>query len=958
MLSMEKDISNTNDTVKKLKLEINSLKKQLAEKENDHDQSQLESEYKNLYYNIPVGIMHYDINGIILDCNKSFIDMLGSTRELVIGLDMINKITDKQLVNAVKQSLITGQGNYEGTYKSITANKETSGKILFKGLRDENNKIYGGVCIAEDLSESIENQKALDKSKENYKLIFENTTDVYYRTTLDGTILSMSPAAKDILLIDDVTEVIGKSVLDFYKNPKDRESFLVELTKNEKVNGYRIELIRSNGSTLPVEFNAKLISNSEGNIDSIVGVFYDISAIVEAEIERQTNNWFFERLDKIDKVIRTAIDMDQVFDDVSTVAIEAFQCDSALVFSYNNNGNDNWKLRSSILAKNYTCDNNPGILFADPTKTDEIFDRILMYETLVLIDTINVDELNTISKEMGVKAQMMTSINLQSGNSLILCLNHCKDERVWNNHETALFTEMKNRLADAINTFESTELLHKSEEHHRNLIEATSEGYLEIDQNGLTTVANNAMCKMLGFSMKEFIGKSSLIFTTPESKPALESIIQNISDKSLKSFEIELQHKNGKKVYTLFNVTGRKDEDGNNIGAFFFVTDISKQKEAINKAEESDKLKTVFIKNISHEIRTPLNGIIGFIEMLKDERLSKEERLEYTNYVLSSSNQLTTVITDILEYSRLEAGQINTSFKDFNINYLLDEIYDHQFAQLESKDKSHLNFILDKQLPDEQCNINTDITKVKQIYLCLLSNAFKFTNNGYVKIGYKLINSDNIRLYVSDTGLGIPDNDKEIIFEKFRNGSTTNNAIYGGNGLGLAIAKSLTELMNGYIWFESEIGIGSQFYVNLPISKQQHGVKKKYISPRIKSDYKWQDKKILIVDDVYEVYKLISVYLKETEAEQLYAKNGLQAIELCSQNSDIDVVLLDIQLPDLDGYKVFSEIKGILKDVPIIAQTAFALSDDKEKTMATGFDDYITKPIYRNTLLEILDKYL
>jgi len=955
---MEKDISNTNDTVKKLKLEINSLKKQLAEKENDHDQSQLESEYKNLYYNIPVGIMHYDINGIILDCNKSFIDMLGSTRELVIGLDMINKITDKQLVNAVKQSLITGQGNYEGTYKSITANKETSGKILFKGLRDENNKIYGGVCIAEDLSESIENQKALDKSKENYKLIFENTTDVYYRTTLDGTILSMSPAAKDILLIDDVTEVIGKSVLDFYKNPKDRESFLVELTKNEKVNGYRIELIRSNGSTLPVEFNAKLISNSEGNIDSIVGVFYDISAIVEAEIERQTNNWFFERLDKIDKVIRTAIDMDQVFDDVSTVAIEAFQCDSALVFSYNNNGNDNWKLRSSILAKNYTCDNNPGILFADPTKTDEIFDRILMYETLVLIDTINVDELNTISKEMGVKAQMMTSINLQSGNSLILCLNHCKDERVWNNHETALFTEMKNRLADAINTFESTELLHKSEEHHRNLIEATSEGYLEIDQNGLTTVANNAMCKMLGFSMKEFIGKSSLIFTTPESKPALESIIQNISDKSLKSFEIELQHKNGKKVYTLFNVTGRKDEDGNNIGAFFFVTDISKQKEAINKAEESDKLKTVFIKNISHEIRTPLNGIIGFIEMLKDERLSKEERLEYTNYVLSSSNQLTTVITDILEYSRLEAGQINTSFKDFNINYLLDEIYDHQFAQLESKDKSHLNFILDKQLPDEQCNINTDITKVKQIYLCLLSNAFKFTNNGYVKIGYKLINSDNIRLYVSDTGLGIPDNDKEIIFEKFRNGSTTNNAIYGGNGLGLAIAKSLTELMNGYIWFESEIGIGSQFYVNLPISKQQHGVKKKYISPRIKSDYKWQDKKILIVDDVYEVYKLISVYLKETEAEQLYAKNGLQAIELCSQNSDIDVVLLDIQLPDLDGYKVFSEIKGILKDVPIIAQTAFALSDDKEKTMATGFDDYITKPIYRNTLLEILDKYL
>ena len=517
---------------------------------------------------------------------------------------------------------------------------------------------------------------------------------------------------------------------------------------------------------------------------------------------------------------------------------------------------------------------------------------------------------------------------------------------------------MTNRLADAINTMESTELLFKSEEHHRTLIEATSEGYWETNKNGITTLANNAMCDMLGFTMADFIGKSALIFPSIDSRKLLENIIYNISIEMPKSFEIELLHKNGNKVFTLFNGTRRKDENNNNTGAFFFVTDISRQKEALDKAEESDKLKSIFIKNISHEVRTPLNGIIGFLEMLNEENLTKTERSEYTEYVIASSNQLTTIITDILEYSRLEAGQIDTSIQTLNLNYLLDELYKQFTSFIESKNKNHITLILDKPLSDEQSNIKTDKVKIKHILSSLLNNAVKFTQKGEIRFGYKFLDSDNIHFFVTDTGIGIPDNDREIIFDKFRNGSNTISAVYGGNGLGLSISKSLTELLNGLIWFKSEVGIGTSFYVNIPISKNGEISNNKYTAPQIKSSSKLADKKILIVDDVFEVYKLISAYLNNTKAKSLYAKNGAQAIELCNQNPDIDIVLLDIQLPDINGYEVVKAIKNIRKDLPVIAQTAFALSEDKEKTLHAGFDEYITKPINRNALLKLINKFL
>lgn len=1088
--------------------------------------------------------------------------------------------------------------------------------------------------------------------EENYRLIIENTTDVYYSTNKDGILLSVSPAAKELLLLDNHEDAIGRNVMEFYKNPSDRAALLEELEKNGKVQLYQLDLKRNDNSIITVEMNSKSIYGSDGEVDSIVGVLYDVTSRLEAETEKSTNLWFLERLDKVDNIIRTATGIDRIFNGVASTVIEDFQCDSALILSCKNEMDAKLQLETFVLSDNYTCDIEPDVFFADPDNADGMFNRILMYETHVFIDSDNINELSGISKKMGIRAQMMISINLASGNSLIFCINHCKDERTWNKHEKALLTEIANRLTDAINTFESTEMLFKSEEHHRRLIEATSEGYWEIDEKGTTTVANNAMCNMLGYAMNEFIGKPSLTFAFPGSRQLLEEQLFHPHDKPLVSFEVELLHKNGNRVYTLFNITRREDDNGNNNGAFFFVTDISNQKEverklkdsenqlrslfnamtdavmeidyegkyiyfaptkpdlmflptgdaigktfhdifpeqqadqyltfirnclddnepksieypleidnntywfegravpktantvmfiahditnrrkanhalrqseknhkelsyllrkiidtspemiwakdkdgnftitneaivkkllnakdveesigkhvmdfvrrerdlhpednewftygeecgesddivinskspgqfdeygnvfgehifldvykapifddrgsltgtvgfardvtyekkvelekedfrkelektnfeleelnqnlkdALVKAEESDRLKTMFIKNISHEVRTPLNGIIGFIDMLSNESLTNEERKEYTKYVLTSSNQLTTIVTDILEYSRLEAGHVEIAHKDFNLNYLLDELHARFSSFIASKNKTHLKFTLDKETPDHQSQITADKVKVRQIFTSLISNAIKFTNEGEIRFGYKLLDNGNVRFYVVDTGIGIPENDKEIIFEKFRHGSSINTALYGGNGLGLTISRSLTKLLGGHIWFESEVGVGSKFYVTMPISKSRETVNKKYIVPEIKSSFDWTGKKVLIVDDVFEVFKLISIYLRNTKAIQLYAKNGAEAIELCKQDPDIDIVLLDIQLPDIDGYEIKKTIKSMRKELPIIAQTAFALSDDKEKALSAGFDAYIAKPIYKNTLLELMDEFL
>lgn len=961
-----------------LKQEIASLKKQLSELSNDNKNDIAKNEYRSLYHNVPMGIMHYNKDGLILDCNDAFVHMIGSSRKALIGLDMIKLLPDSKLVVAIKQSLQTGEGKYEGVYKSITANKETPAKILFKGLRNDKNELYGGICIAEDLTESYRTKEVLKETEENYKLIFENTTDVYYRTSKDGTFITINPAIKDLLLIDRIEDILGKNVIELYANPSNRYALLNELENHGYVQNYLLDLKRRDNTIITVQLNSKLVYGGNGEIDSIVGVFHDVTNRLDAEAERLRHLWFLESLDIINEAIRVAVDDNEFLKRGLATLIDAFKCDNALVVSSENELANSWKIRSIAKSDNISCKDNITESINNSNIDGEMFNRISMYRNLFVIDDNNRGEISEFSRNIGVKAQMMFPLQLNNGNSIIFCVNHCKDSRIWNKHEKALFTEIANRLTDAINSFESSELLYKSEEHHRNMIEATSEGYFEVDDVGIIIVANNAMCEMIGYSLTELISKPYLDFVAPKSRNSIENKLSYRGKLHLSSFDIEFLHKNGNVIYTLSSITRIKSETNSNMGSFFFVTNITHQKKielekenfrkelekknieleelnlnlktALSKAEESDELKTLFIKNISHEVRTPLNGIIGFIEMLNQEDLTKEERREFTSYVMASSNQLTKIISDIMEFSKLEAGQIKINPKEFCLNNLVDDIYSHFDDIIIDKNKAHIRFIAEKSLSDKECNVKADSDKIKEVLINLISNAIKFTLEGEIKYGYK-VNKEVIEFCVMDSGVGISLSDREIIFDKFRQGADTDSAVYGGNGLGLTISKSLIEMLGGKIWFESEVGKGTKFYFTIPkaISYNEKNNKDNSL-------YNWSDKKILIVDDVIDVYQLLSIYLRDTKAQHLFAENGREAIRLCKENPDIDIVLLDIQLPDMNGYEVLKEIKKIRNELPVIAQTAFALSGDKEKVMKAGFNNYITKPIYKKSLLNHINK--
>jgi PAS domain S-box-containing protein len=1236
---------HSSEEINRLKKEITDLKKQRSD---SSVSASIKHELSELYGSISVGIMYYNLNGVVVECNEFFVQVIGSSKKSLIGLELINFVKDDRLLSAIKSSLSEGEGRYEGLYRSLTANKETPVRVILKGLRNHDNEIYGGICIAEDLTESKKTQDVLRQTEENYRLIFENTTDVYYRMDVNGNLLSLNPAAKELLLLDNLEDNIGRNIGDFFCNKALLQPLINKLLECRQIDGYRINMLRSDNSEITVEINLKIVYDQNNNIDSIVGVFYDISERLKSEKERSNHIWFLKKLKRIDEVIKTSIEDKNIIENVIKTLRDTLKCESISAFERNNEYTT-WMLAYSSSSGNKQVKDNLSESFLNNKWTVKAFDKIVKHEGVHSILPDKYDCFDYILKQFKAKTQLGGSTTLNSGQTYLILASNCKDNQLWNEYETALFSEVINKLKDAINTYDSRKLLNNSEEYHRQLIEATTEGYWEVDSNGITLLANNAMCAMLGYSMDEFIGSLSLIHAKPSSKEHLQSIISQQSDTATSSFEVELCHKNGNVVHTIVNITQRTNNLNEASGTFFFVTDISNQKmveqrlkdsetqlrllfnamsdavieidyngkyisiaptrpnkllpsnksigktfhdffpkpkadqllsfvrsclddnepksidypveknneiywmegravpktantillvahditnrrsanhklrqserdhkslsdllrkiidtspemiwakdhegnytitneaitrkllnatdvdepvgknimsfiqrerqshaendswytfgeeceetdnliiqskrpgrfdehgivfgkyifldvykapifdefgnvggivgfardvtyekrverekedfrmelevknveleevnrnlkDALDKARESDDLKTSFIKNISHEVRTPLNGIVGFLEILNNENLTKEERTEYTNYVMNSSDQLTSIITDILEYSRLEAGQIKLNKSSFSINKVLKDLYSHYNSKLISKNKSHIKFVLHNSLNDENSNIIADEDKIHQVLSNLLSNAIKFTSDGEINYGYNITDT-SIDFFVFDTGIGIPSGDKEIIFYKFRQGTGADTPAYGGNGLGLSISKSLTELMGGKLWFKSEVGKSTEFFVSIPMIRSNTDIPPKQ-STSLSIPYQWNTKNVLIVDDVYEVYKLISVYLRDTRIIQYYAKNGLEAIELFKKQGHFDIILLDLHLPDIDGYETLKSIRDLDSKQVVVAQTAFAISNDKDDALAAGFNDYVSKPISRNELLEVMSNFL
>lgn len=376
--------------------------------------------------------------------------------------------------------------------------------------------------------------------------------------------------------------------------------------------------------------------------------------------------------------------------------------------------------------------------------------------------------------------------------------------------------------------------------------------------------------------------------------------------------------------------------------------EISKQ-----KAEESDTLKSSFLANLSHEIRTPMNAIMGFSDLLHDTNLEENERLEYLKIIKNSGGSLVSIIEDLIEMSKIDARQIMPNYKGLDIEKCITELYDSIKVTI-PKDKEIQFYILEN--PEKlQGNILTDETKLKQIIVNLITNALKFTDRGFVAFGYSINKEKEVLEFkIEDSGMGISENYLKVIFDRFRRIEGDAAVELSGLGLGLSITKAYVEMLDGEIKVRSTIGLGSVFSFTIPLKfdKTVKAIKPK----KVKSFYRNYDNEIILVaeDDTIN-FLLLKKIIESKNHTVIRAKNGQEAVDICTENPNITLVFMDIKMPVLDGYQAYEKIKVIKPELPVIAQTAYASFEDKEKMMQFGFIDCITKPLDKEKVFEMLD---
>ena len=389
---------------------------------------------------------------------------------------------------------------------------------------------------------------------------------------------------------------------------------------------------------------------------------------------------------------------------------------------------------------------------------------------------------------------------------------------------------------------------------------------------------------------------------------------------------------------------------------------------AIGRAEESDRLKSAFLANMSHEIRTPMNSILGFSDLLKEPQLTSDKQHQYLCVIENSGKRMLNIINDILTISKIESGIKEINYAAFNINEQIESIYASFKAEIEKKE---IKFTYKNGLPNSEAMIKTDGEKIEAILINLIKNAEKFTNHGEIEFGYYLKGDSEpteLEFYVKDTRGGIRKEQMELIFERFRQGSESLTRNYEGAGLGLSISKAFVEMLGGKIWVESELGnpltnsqskAGSTtFYFTIPYHSEtnKNAIMSNETSKTGKS-HPSKELKILIVEDDIVSENMLELMIEDYCKSPLIAKNGLEAVQLCKENPDIDFVLMDIKMPELNGYEATKLIRQFNKDIIIFAQTAYALPGDREKSIAAGCNDYISKPYSQAKLTGLIDKY-
>lgn len=773
-------------------------------------------------------------------------------------------------------------------------------------------------------------EEALRQSEERYRTIFENVQDVFYQTNLDGIVLEISPSISQITDFSR-NEMLGKPVSTVYYHPDDRSKMLEEIVKNGKLRDYEIRLKSKTGNVRYVSVNSNLMLDAEGRPSHINGALRDISERKLAEEKIREKDLEFRKLS-------------------ANVPDLLFQ------FTRKSDGSYCVPIASEGIKNIFGC---------APEDVVDDFGPIAR--------VIYPEDAERVLHDIEYSAKHLTYFRCEfrvqiPGKEIQWIYSRSTPEKLpdgsvtWYGFNVDITERKKAEEAMMLR------------EYYLSAIIENQPGFIWLkDVHGIYHAANTKYAQFCRIEKPELIeGKTDFDLWPKElASKYIEDDARVIASNQAQVFEEQISEAGKISWFETFKAP-IFDNDGTVIGTTGYSQDITDRKKAREdlikakeKAEESDLLKSAFLANMSHEIRTPMNGIMGFAELLKQPNLSGFEQKKYIAVIEKSGNRMLKIINDIIDISKIEAGQMELSIIETNINEQMAFVYNFFKPEMEKKG---IKFVVKNKLSSKEALVRTDREKLYAILTNLVKNAVKYTEEGVIELGVQIQSANSngktrkerdLEFYIKDTGTGIPADRQQVIFERFIQADIMDKKALQGAGLGLSISAAYIEMLGGKIWLESEVGKGSTFYFTIPFraeSETEH-TKQRLINESVtqsESQPEISGLKVLIAEDDETSDLLSTLVISSFSEEIIHVKTGIEAVAACRKRPDIGLILMDIKMPEMDGYEATRLIRKFNKDVVIIAQTAFGLLGDREKALAAGCNDYIAKPISKNMLLQLV----
>jgi PAS domain S-box-containing protein len=883
----------------------------------------IEKKFRVIAENTYDTIAVFDLNYNLIYVSPTVKKTHGYTPEEAIKLKLEQILTpgSLQLVHELNKAILPGI--FAGTdhteiFKPIELEQYVKNgstiwsEVSFAFLKDQNNLPEGIVTISRNITEYKKAEEALRKSEERFKTLSSLSTEGVMIHE-EGIIIEANVAFAGLLGFARPEDIIGKhglEITNFTEESRRKVEYNLRTKSTETIDG---ELLTLEGKTIYVETKGFPVFY-QGREARLV-VMRDISERKKAENNLRAS------------VSLLDASLESTADGILIVNSER------MITKWNHKFIKMWHLTEEILSKN-----------DDATVINLILQQLSNPQAFI------------------DKVQYLYDHPEESSFDLICFL----DGRIFERYSQS--QRIGDEIIGRVWSFRDISERKKAEESLSMLahaIRCISESVSITDRMNNIIYVNEAFMKTYQYKEQELLGQNIGIVRTQNNTSVLaDDILLSTIDGGWQG-ELVNRRKDGSEFPVHISTSVIRNENQEAIALIGVANDITERKKeekelirAKENAEESDRLKSAFLANMSHEIRTPMNGILGFAGLLKEPGLSGEDRAEFIRMIEKSGERMLNIINDIIDISKIEAGVIKLDIKETNINEQLDYIYTFFKPEVEGKG---MKLFHKKTLSDKNAIINTDREKLFAILTNLVKNAIKYSYEGFIEFGYQLKSQNDLsylEFYVKDTGIGIPHDRQEAIFERFIQADIVDKMALQGAGLGLSIAKAFVELLDGKIWVESQNGKGSIFRFSIPYNasySEKNTYRNRVISegPENKID----NLKILIAEDDEISSMLLAFEFKKFSREILKARTGNEAVEICIKNTDLDLILMDIQMPEMSGYEATKKIREYNKEIVIIAQTAYGLSGDREKAIEAGCDDYISKPISQNELARLLQKY-